>query len=374
VILEAEAIQGRFQGELDDAVNTIEGVWTQGAGFPLILKRIASEEETGRPQDPSPPYSYREEEVQYKNRQADLELAGTFTIPVGAGPFPAVLLIAGSGALDRDESMNGHRPFLVLADWLTRRGIAVLRVDKRGVGDSGGKLIDATTTDLATDAEAALEYLGRRPEVNGGSIGIVGHSEGGLIACMVAARNQAAAFIVLMAAPGVPGWELAGQQARRSAEIHGLDPKRAEERSLQVRVLLRNEKDDSVLSFKLQRAFSDVPEPQRSETVKILSLPWHRHFVSLNPADYIKRLKCPVLALNGEKDISVESSSNLGMIRQALIAGSNPNFEVIELSGLNHLFQTCTTGLETEYGQIEETLAPAVLETIAGWIRKCVQG
>lgn len=373
VVLEAETIRGRFAGRLDDELSTIEGLWTQsGVALPLVLKRIANEEEPARPQDPISPYPYREEEVKYRNQRADLELAGTFTIPEGDGPFPAVLLIAGSGALDRNESMNGHRPFLVLADWLTRRGTAVLRVDKRGVGESDGELIDATTTDFATDAEEALRYLGTRSEVDAGRIGMVGHSEGGLIACMVAARNRDVAFVVLLAAPGVSGWELAGQQARLSAEIYGLDPNRPEERNIEVRALLRDEKDESVLRRKLQQKFSDIPELQRSEVIKTLMLPWHRHFAGLNPADYIERLKCPVLGLNGERDVSVESKSNLAAIRQALKYGGNQNFEAIELPGLNHLFQTCTTGLEAEYGQIEETFAPVALEKTAQWIGQCI--
>jgi pimeloyl-ACP methyl ester carboxylesterase len=320
-----------------------------------------------------PPYPYREDEVRYKNQRADLKLAGTFTIPEGEGPFPAALLIAGSGGSDRNESGNGHRPFLVLADWLTRRGIAVLRVDKRGVGDSEGRLIDATTTDLATDAEEAIRYLRTRSEVDAGRIGMVGHSEGGLIACMVAGRNPEVAFIILLAAPGIPGWEIAGQQARIRAEIYGLDPKRQEQRNLDVRAILRDEIDETVLHRKLEQEFSDVPEPQRSEVVKTLLLPWFRHFAGLNPADFIKRLKCPVLALNGEKDVSVESKSNLAAIRKALTTGGNPHFEALELPGLNHVFQTCTTGLEAEYGQIEETIAPAALEKIAQWIGQCVE-
>ena len=341
VVLEADTIKGRFEGGLDEELRTIEGVWTQGgAGMPLILKHLAEEEEPRRPQEPSPPYPYREEEIEYKNDRADLELAGTLTIPEGAGPFPAVLLIAGSGTLDRDESMNGHRPFLVLADWLTRRGTVVLRVDKRGVGGSEGNLIDATTTDLATDAEAGLAYLETRAEVAAGKVGVVGHSEGGLIACMLAPRNPAVAFIILMAAPGVPGWELAGQQARRNAEIHGLDPKREEQRNLEVRALLRSEKDETVLRRKLHQRFSDLPESHRREVIETLVRPWHRHFAGLNPADYLERVKCPVLALNGEKDVSVESKSNLAAIRQALTSGRNHNFEAIELPGqkLSHRY------------------------------------
>ena len=375
IVLEADGIGARFDGEADHEFRTIEGTWTQGGlGLPLSLKRTMQEEELkpGRPQEPLPPYPYRESEVAYRNESAGVALSGTLTLPEGEGPFPAVLLIAGSGAQDRDETMYGHRPFLVLADWLTRHGIAVLRTDKRGVGESGGDYSTATTADFATDGEAGVTYLETHPEVDRGKIGLVGHSEGGLIACMLAARNRNVAFIVLMAAPGVTGWELAGRQARRSAELHGFNREEAEQRNKDVAALLLNEKDEAILRHKLAQMFSHLAEPQRSATVESLALPWQRHMVGVNPADYLERVKCPVLALNGENDVTVEPTSNLAAIRQALDSGGNGNFEVTELPGLNHLFQTCATSSGTEYGQIEETLSPATLEKMVEWIGRRV--
>ncbi|SPE39804.1 conserved hypothetical protein [Candidatus Sulfopaludibacter sp. SbA3] len=371
IIMEALAIAARFEGKVDQGGDAIEGTWNQGSlALPLTLQRIAEEEEdAGRPQDPVPPYPYGEEEVRYRNERAGCELAGTFTIPEGDGPFPAVLLIAGSGALDRDERMNRHRPFLVLADYLTRRGIAVLRADKRGVGESGGDHITATTTDFAMDAEAGVAFLETRGEVDRHRIGVLGHSEGGEIACMLAARNSTLAFIVLMAAPGVPGWILAGQQARRTAELHGLDPEAAAQHNMEVAVLLRDEKDDAILRRKLEQKLSGVAEPQRSARIQYLTLPWQREAVGMNPAEHLARVKCRVLALNGEKDVTVDAKSNLAGIREALESGGNSHFHIAELPGLNHLFQTCTTGSDTEYGQVEETLAPAAMELVAEWIR-----
>jgi uncharacterized protein len=372
VVLEAEGIRATLEGKLDQIFGTIDGTWTQGGvGLPLNLKRVADEDDLvpARPQEPSKPYPYQELQVSYRNERAGIELAGTLTVPEGEGPFPAVVLIAGSGRLDRDETMHDHRPFLVLADYLTRHGIAVLRADKRGVGESDGEFRSATTTDFAMDCEAGVAYLETRREIDRGKIGLMGHSEGGLIACMLAARNPDVVFIVLLAAPGVTGWELAGQQARRSAEIHGLNPEEAEQRNKGVAALLRDEKDETILRQRLNQMFSDVAEPQRNALVESLALPWQREMVSLNPADYLAKVKCPVLAINGENDVTVEPKSNLSAIRYALESAGNSDFEVAELPGLNHHFQTCATSTGTEYGQIEETLAPVALEKIVEWIR-----
>lgn len=369
-------LAARFEGRLNEAVNTIEGNWTQsGHALPLILRRTIPGEELkpSRPQEPGPPYPYCEKQVLYRSRGTSFALAGTLTIPQGKGPFPAVLLIAGSGALDRDETMYEHRPFLVLADWLTRRGFAVLRTDKRGVGESGGDGGRATTADLAMDAKAGMAYLKRRREVDQRNIGLVGHSEGGLIASMVAARSRDVAFVVLLAAPGLPGDEFACQQARRRAEIQGSNPEEVEQLTNEVMALLRKGKSEPALRRKLNQILSQLPDQQRKATVNRLMMPWLREFGRLDPAEYLRRVKCPALALNGDRDVSVEPKSNLARIRQSLQSGGNRNFKVVELQGLNHLFQTCKTGSETEYWHITETLSPVLLKKMVAWIAKCVQ-
>jgi pimeloyl-ACP methyl ester carboxylesterase len=372
IILEADSIGARFEGSLAEDFTGIAGTWTQsGIGLTLNLKRLEHEEEPpARPQEPAKPFPYREREAGYRSHTGGVDLRGTLTLPEGDGPFPAVLLLAGSGALDRDETMNGHRPLLVLADYLTRRGIAVLRADKRGVGESGGELAQATIEDFTADAEAGFAFLTAQPEVDRGRIGLAGHSEGGLVASMAAARNRDVAFLVLMAAPGVSSWDLAGQQARRAAEIHGHDPDEADRRNRDVSALLRNEKDDATLRRKLDQMYAHRAEPERNATIESLMLPWQRHAAGLNPADYLSKVTCPVLALNGEHDILVEPRSNLAAIRQALESAANREFELVELPGLNHMFQTCEGSSGTEYGQIEETLSPVVLEKIAEWITK----
>jgi pimeloyl-ACP methyl ester carboxylesterase len=365
LILEAGAIGARFDGTLDVDLQRINGVWSQGGlELPLALERTG-EDDLSRPQEPVEPYPYRISDAVV----AGFPLRGTLTVPEGEGPFPAVLLIAGSGQLDRDESMHGHRPFLVLADHLTRHGVAVLRMDKRGVGESGGSFREATTADFAADAEAAVAYLAARPEIDRGRIGLIGHSEGGLIASMVAARTRDVAFVILLAAPGVSGWELAVQQARRSAEILGLNAEEYVRRQRDVVAVLRNAPDEAALRRGVETIFADLAEPQRSAVVKQLALPWQRHLIGLDPADYLTKVQCPVLAVNGEHDVTVEPKSNLEAIRNALASSGNRDFEILELPALNHLFQTCESSSGMEYGQIEETLAPAAMETIVEWIR-----
>jgi pimeloyl-ACP methyl ester carboxylesterase len=372
-----DVIQGSFDGRFSQDETAIEGIWTQGPGrVPLVLKRVRDSADLAlrRPQNPVQPYPYREEEVAYDSKSAGITLSATLTFPSGSGPFPAVLLITGSGPQDRDESLMGHRPFLVLADYLTRQGIAVLRADDRGVGKSGGNFAAATSVDFASDAEAGIAYLLGRPEVNKRKIGLVGHSEGGLIAPMVAARNSAVAFIVLMAGPGVPGDEIIVAQSVLIAEAGGVGRDQAEKNVAGLRealALLKREKDEATLESKLRELLAGrVPAPQVEAQIKALTAPWYRYFIQYDPAPTLRTVKCPVLALAGEKDLQVPPKQNLAAIRAALQAAKNNDVEVDELVGLNHLFQTAKTGSPAEYGQIEETISPLVLDRIARWISR----
>jgi len=375
--LEAKQIAGRFEGKIAKDLTTIEGTWTQGGGnLPLVLKRVkdAAELERRRPQNPVKPYPYREEEVSYANPAASITLAATLTIPPGKGPFPGVLLITGSGPQDRDEALMGHRPFLVLADYLTRHGIAVLRADDRGVGKSGGNFATGTTADFATDAQAGVAYLRERPEVNPRKIGLIGHSEGGTIPPMVAVRDPDVAFIVMLAGSGVPGDQILLAQSRLIAEAAGQSPAEAEKNANEERevlALVKNEKDDAALERELrQRLAGKLPEAQLGAQIKALTSPWFRFFLAYDPREDLRKVRCPVLALNGEKDLQVPPKLNLPAIRQALADGGNKHFETDELPGLNHLFQTARTGSPSEYAEIEETMSPLALEKISGWILK----
>lgn len=376
--LESEKLRGGYEGTVSSDLSTLTGAWTQGGqSFPLVLKRIknaAELERPARPQEPRKPYPYREEDVAYDNKTAGIRLAATLTIPSGKGPFPAVLLIPGSGPNDRDENIQGHKPFLVLADHLTRKGIAVLRADDRGIGKSTGDLSTATTADLATDAEAGLAYLKTRPEIDTRQIGLIGHSEGGIIAPMIAARNHDVAFIVMMAGPGVPGdeflvtqFELVSEAAGRSHEAVMKDS--AEES--EIFALLKQNPDPAAFERAAKEKFArQLPSTRGLAMIRALQGPWLRYFVLYDPAPALRKVTCPVLALDGEKDLQVPPKQNLSAIRKALEAAGNKNFETDELPGLNHLFQTAQTGQGKEYGEIEETISPAVLEKISGWILK----
>ena len=372
-----KSIGGSYDGTISQDLGTFTGTWTQGGkSFQLAFKRVknASELELRRPQNPVRPYPYREEEVSYSNPAAKIELAATLTIPPGKGPFPAVLLIVGSGPHDRDETLMGHKPFLVLADYLTRKGIVVLRADKRGVGKSGGDYSKAVMADFASDAEAGVAYLKTRVEVNPHKIGLVGHSEGGIEAPMIAAHNPDVAFVVMMAGPGVRGDEILAEQVVRIGRAAGKSQADVEkDAAIQREVLATVKKDtDSAALEKDLRAVmtGKVPEAQMGMQIKMVSSPWFRDFLLYDPAATLSKLTCPVLDINGEKDLQVPPEQNLPPIRKALEAGGNKNFEVVELPGLNHLFQTAKTGGIAEYSEIEETMSPLALEKVASWILK----
>ncbi len=375
--VEFQGIGGVLDANISRDLTVMDGTWTQGRTFPLSLKRArsAADYERRHPQNPIKPYPYREEDVQYRNKAAPgVTLAATLTIPQGNGPFPAVLLLTGSGPQDRDESILGHKPFLVLSDYLTRKGIAVLRADDRGFGKSIGSFALATTADLATDAEAGIAFLKSHAEIDPHKIGLIGHSEGGIIAAMVAARNRDVAFIVMLAGSGVRGDQVLVEQHRLLAEAHGATPEEAERDAAEERQLLtlvETEKDDATLEKTLRERLSgQIPPAQVGVAVNQLTSPWMRFFLTYDPAAALRKITCPVLALNGEKDRQVPPQQNLPPIRKALAEAGNKNYEVDELSGLNHLFQTAVTGTPNEYAEIEETISPAALEKISTWIQK----
>jgi len=375
--IEAKQIAGVFEGTISTDQSTIDGKWTQGGGtLPLVLKRTkdVAELETKHPQVPTKPYPYREEDVTYNNTVQNVTLAATFTTPKGTGPFPAVLLITGSGPQDRDESLLGHKPFLILSDYLTRHGIAVLRADDRGTGKSTGVFGTATSADFATDVEAGVAYLKTRPEVNLHKIGLVGHSEGGVIAPMVAARNRDVAFIVMMAGTGVPGDQVLVAQGEAIQIASGKNPDDAAKdaaKEKEMLALVETEKDPAVLEKELKEKMAgDVPEAQIGVQIKQITSPWFRYFLTYDPATALRKVTCPVLVINGALDKQVLPAQNLPPIRKALQEAGNKNVEVDELPGLNHLFQTAKTGAPSEYAQIEETMSPTALEKISSWILK----
>ncbi len=375
--LDMKALAALFDGTISADLRTITGIFTQGGSpLPLVLTRVkdAAELERRRPQNPTKPYPYSAEDVGYENKSQKVHLGATITIPKGDGPFPAVVLITGSGPQDRDESLMGHRPFLVLADYLTRRGVVVLRADDRGVGQSMGDFAKATSADFATDAEAGLAYLKTRPEVNPRKLGLIGHSEGGMIAPMIAARNPDVAYIVMMAGTGVRGDQLLPAQVAAILESSGKSHAEAEKAANEEREVLalsQRETDDSVVLKRLQELSPDkAAEMQMAGQMQQLRSPWFRYFMTYDPALALGKVTCPVLAINGEKDRQVIPEQNLPPIREALKAAGNTHFEVVELPGLNHLFQTATTGSLSEYAEIEETISPVALGKIADFVLK----
>jgi uncharacterized protein len=373
--LEVKSIAGVFEGKISSDLSTVEGTWTQmGNPMPLTLKRVkdTSELERRRPQNPVKPYPYKEEEVSFDNKAAGITLAATLTAPPGKGPFPAVLLITGSGPHDRDEGIMGHKPFLVLADFLTRKGMVVLRADKRGCAKSTGNYATAIMVDFAADADAGVAYLKTRPEVDPHRIGLIGHSEGGIVAPMAAAQNPDVAFIVMMAGSGVLGEEILVAQGILISEAAGTSHEEAEKNAVEERAVLalvEHEKDDAVLEKELhEKLAGKLPETQLGAQIKTLTSPWFRYFLTYDPATTLRKVTCPVLALIGEKDLQVPPKQNLPVIRKTLAEAGNKNSEVDELPGLNHLFQTAKTGAISEYSEIEETMSPVAMEKIAGWI------
>jgi fermentation-respiration switch protein FrsA (DUF1100 family) len=268
----------------------------------------------------------------------------------------------------------GHKPFLVLADNLTRKGIVVLRADKRGVGKSGGNYSLAVMADFASDADAGVAYLKSRPEVDGRRIGLIGHSEGGVEAPMSAVNNHDVAFVVMMAGTGVPGDQLLPEQARLLQRASGKKPVEIEKdlaTQREVLTAVKKDKDDATLEKDMRAILAGkVPEAQMDMQIKTVSSPWFRDLLTYDPAPTLTKLTCPVLVLNGEKDLQVPPSQNLPPIRKALKAGGNKNFEIVELPGLNHLFQTAKTGSIGEYAEIEETMSPVVMEKISSWVLK----
>jgi fermentation-respiration switch protein FrsA (DUF1100 family) len=375
--IEASKIGGVFEGKIAADLGSIDGKWTQGGGtMPLVLKRLKddAELEQKRPQTPVKPYPYREEEIGYENKEQNVTLAATLTIPQGKGPFPGVVLITGSGPQDRDESLLGHKPFLILSDFLTRHGIAVLRADDRGVGKSTGVFSTATTADFSTDAEAGVAYLKTRAEVDPHKIGLIGHSEGGVIAPMVAARNKDVAFIVMMAGTGVPGDQVIVAQLKAIDIASGKseqDTEKEASKQQEIVKLIETERDETVLQKELREKLAgDAPEAQIGIEINQLTSTWFRYFLTYDPATALRKVTCPVLALNGSLDKQVLPDQNLPPIRKALGDAGNQHFEIDELPGLNHLFQMAKTGSPLEYSQIEETMSPVALDKIAVWINQ----
>jgi hypothetical protein len=377
---EIPVVNGVYDGTLNAAKSAITGTWGQnGVEQKLVFQRSDQLLELLRPQNPVKPHPYKEEELTFPNAKAKISLACTLTLPSGPGPFPAAVLISGAGPHDRDESLVGHRPFLVLADHLTRKGVAVLRFDKRGIGKSTGDFASATMEDFTGDTQAALAYLNTRKEIDAKKIGLIGHSEGGLIAPMVATNSPAVAWIVLLAAPGLKGEDVLLLQSElilRAAGVNDGEVARTLAFNKQTYAIVRQEKDPVALEAKLNELVQStstgaalLPAAVQGQ-VRLLVSPWFRFFIDYDPVPTLQKTLCPLLALNGEKDLQIAPKENLAKIQKALQDAGNHDFQTTELPGLNHLFQHAPTGSPTEYGGILETMAPEALNAVSDWVLK----
>ncbi len=379
-----------YSGELKDDVFT-GNLKQNGATFPMTLTKKKLEKTVlVRPQEPKPPYPYYTEEVKFKNEAAGAVLAGTLTMPSKEGKFPVVILITGSGPQNRDEELLGHKPFLVLADHLTRNGMAVLRYDDRGTAQSTGDFRNATSTDFASDAEAAIAYLKSRKEINKKKIGLIGHSEGGLIAPMVAAKSKDVAFIVMLAGPGLSGYQIILMQQELINRANGVSEsdilKAKEINTSAFNMVLKAENKEAVRSgltkFLEDQITNDptaeIPSGMSKEdfvkmSVNQMATPWMLFFLKYDPVPALTKVKCPVLALNGSLDLQVPPKEDLEAIGNALKRGKNKKVTLIELPGLNHLFQECKTGSPNEYAAIEQTMSPRALDEITRWLQGVVK-
>lgn len=361
--------------------DTIIGNFVQsGQSFPLILiKKGENTTETPRYQEPLKPYPYHSENIFFDNKKDNVRLAGTLTLPSKKGKFPVVILISGSGPQNRDEELFNHKPFLVLADHLTKKGFAVLRYDDRGVGKSTGTFGNATTMNFATDVESAIKYLKTRKDIKKKKIGLIGHSEGGVIASIVANSSDDVDFIVLLATPGLRGDKLMLLQKKKiesQSGISELEISKGQEIFSDIYKLILNSNtsnqklSDDISGILALKYDSQLTDNQIKNLSNQLTSPWMYYFLKLDIKTSLMNIKCPVLALNGEKDLQVPVKENLKAIKSALIRGNNDNGTIKELPNLNHLFQECKTGLPNEYAIIEQTFSPIALNKITNWLLK----
>ncbi len=371
--IDAPGLGLKYTGKLTGE-NTLEGTFSQGGmRLPLTFQRgdLTVSQELKRPQEPKSPYPYYTEEVTFKNEREGNLLAGTLSAPDKNKAIPVLVMITGSGAQNRDEELFGHKPFLVIADHLAKQGIGTLRLDDRGVGDSEAGKVGATSEDFAGDISSAVNFLSQKGYTH---IGLIGHSEGGMIAPMVGGMNPKVKFMVLLAGPGIPITELMKLQTYEVSKAAGA-PEVQARAAVEINDRLYrfinaykgNELEAEVRAF-IQKEIPMMPEGQREATVQQVANPWFRYFLAFDPDRYLSKVKVPVLALNGSLDVQVTSKENLEGIRTSLQRAGNTNFEVLEFEKLNHLFQTAQTGAVSEYSELEETIAPAVLSKIGAWV------
>ena len=406
IILIMAILNGKYAGLANTDKSQIAGSWFQGPGsLPLTVKKTsdtAMVKEQKRPQTPRPPFPYHSEDVVYSNTDQSIQFGGTLTYPksdslkgvAAVHSYPAVILITGSGQQDRDETLFDHKPFAVIADYLTKQGFVVLRVDDRGMGKTTGIFSEATSMDFAKDVEAGLDFLEKQPMVNKNKIGLIGHSEGGMIAPIVADERREIKFIILLAGPGIPIIDLMQQQMEAVSESNGETSAKARANGQLMRIVwdeaAKNEDSattiqhirmkieswsktlDTATLAKFKSQDTTSINNQITEAMKALNSKWYKYFISFNPQPYLEKLDCEVLALNGSKDVQVIAVTNLKGIKQSLQKSKSPKYDVIEVPALNHLFQTCVICNPAEYIVLEESFSPVALEIMGSWLKENV--
>jgi uncharacterized protein len=376
---EIPAFAAEYRGTLSASKNELAGTWTQNESVEkLDFHRSDQPLELRRPQNPVKPYPYGVEEASFPAADSQAKLAGTLNLPRGNGPFAAAVLV-GEGPADRDSTTAGHQPFLVLADLLTRKGMVVLRYDKRGTRESTGNFERATMEDLTADAAQALAYLKARKEVDPKRTGMIGLGEGGILALRVAARSDDLHWLMLLAAPATRGEQTLLRQSELIARISGL-PEEQIERSQQfdrmAYAAVREEKTASALEARLNALIeksglnASVPPSALAAQIRLMTTPWFRDYLDFDPVPVLEKIKCPVLALNGDRDLQVDADQTVPLLRQAYAKSGNKDFTVMEIDGVNHLFQKAQSGSPALYGAIEETMAPEVQNAISEWVAR----
>ena len=385
--LKANALRAEYVAFLDN--DTLRGIWSQMGEDYIINLGLTPEVEAfriRRPQTPKEPYPYYSENIKFQNKKAKIWLAGTLTLPDTLHNWPVVILVSGSGAQNRDEELLQHKPFLLIADYFARNGIGVLRFDDRGVGESEGKFSEANTFDFASDAEAAIKFLKKQPFVNKEEIGLIGHSEGGIIA-MILGSNKDLLFAISMAGVGIPCDLLLVMQQDKMYEGYGSSDEMREvlwNFNTKMYSIIQTEKEALAIRNGIEELLKETTEGLSEEEIKeyglvdsyILALlaqagtPWFKTFISINPAKYISKIKCHFLAINGNKDRQVPAEENINAIRDHIKLKKNQITEYKIFEGLNHLFQSCESGMPSEYAMIEETMDEEVLEYMVTWIKK----
>lgn len=370
--LKSAAVAGSFKGTLQDD-NTIEGTWTQGGGgYDITLNRSEKVSKPDRPQTPTKPFPYTVQEITFKNPSAGITLAGTLTIPENTEPYPIVILISGSGPQNRDEELFSHKPFMVIADFLTKNGIAVLRFDDRGVAESEGDFASATSSDFVTDAAAAVQFVKTNSALSISSIGIIGHSEGAMIAPVIAAESSDVDFIIMLAGTVLTGEEVLYQQTKAIMAAQGVQEAVISENLKLIKeiypILLENDVNTAETKLREIGTEMGLSEQEIDAQLNQLTSPWFMHFLSFSSKPQLESLSIPVLAVTGSVDLQVLADENLTAIETALKTAGNKNYKIKKYENLNHLFQHSETGAIEEYGSLTETFSEEVLQDISDWI------